>query len=285
MLTLPETNWTSTIRGLHQVALLLAPIHRALLPKQPNWLHLPLNVQINGLLSQTLPKGGRILLDFKGGFVIYQRPNGTQAAFAFASHSQASLMHDLLAALQQDELDTILADAGDDALLSTLLHHINTREGTSTLLNADEFNQHEPLAIDAQVAAAYANVLYAVFTGVARFRARLNGHLSPVVVWPEHFDLSTLWFASGEMDEHQAHINIGFAPYSPGYERPYLYAYAYPYPQDFSPPALPKPAFWNPQGWRGVVIPYADIANQNDVTAYVEQLCMALFGILREVLA
>lgn len=284
MLTLPQTNWTSTIRGLHQVAMLLAPIHRALLPKRPNWLHLPLHVQPTGLLSQALPNGGRILIDFKAGFVNYQRNNGIQASFAFASHSQASLMHEILAALQHDELEHILGDANDEALLSTLLRHVHTHEGLASPLNADEFSHEEPLAIDPDVANAYANVLYSVFTGVARYRARLNGHLSPVVVWPEHFDLSTLWFASGAMDENQAHINIGFAPYSPGYERPYLYAYAYPYPQDFVPPAVPSPAFWNADGWRGVVVPYDDMANQNEVTAYVEQMCMALFGILREVL-
>jgi hypothetical protein len=43
--------------------------------------------------------------------------------------------------------------------------------------------------------------VYRVFTAAARFRARLEGSQTPIVVWPEHFDLSTLWFPTNDRSD------------------------------------------------------------------------------------
>jgi hypothetical protein len=129
----------------------------------------------------------------------------------------------------------------------------------------------------------YADALYRVFTALARFRARLQGHMTPLVVFPEHFDLSTLWFVEGDMDDHKPHLNFGFAPFSPGLPRPYLYAYAYPYPADFAAPPLPAPARWHSEGWRGVVIDYDAISQHNDPEAAIERLCLHVFASLQSV--
>ena len=42
-------------------------------------------------------------------------------------------------------------------------------------------------------------------------RARLNGPMTPIVVWPEHFDLSFLWFASAQATDRFPHMNFGCA--------------------------------------------------------------------------
>ncbi|MCA9909157.1 MAG: hypothetical protein KC519_10955, partial [Anaerolineae bacterium] len=81
--------------------------------------------------------------------------------------------------------------------------------------------------------------------------------------------------------EQKPHINLGFAPFSEGFPRPYLYAYAYPYPEPFERPELPAPARWHTQGWTGVVVDYDAIANQDDDPAtFVEALCEGIFGAL-----
>jgi hypothetical protein len=106
-------------------------------------------------------------------------------------------------------------------------------------------------------------------------------------VWPEHFDLSTLWFppSNPEMDDHKSHLSFGFAPFTPGqYEHPYFYAYAYPYPDPFDPPALPGPALWHEEGWRGAVITYDDIAAQEDHETFVEEKALEIFRVLEGVL-
>ena len=98
-----------------------------------------------------------------------------------------------------------------------------------------------PLAVDAPTSAAYGEALYRVFTAVARFRARLAGPQTPIVVWPEHFDLSTLWFPTGDRSDSAPQMNFGFAPFDSSYPRPYLYAYAYPMPEGFEQ-LIDKPA-------------------------------------------
>jgi hypothetical protein len=146
-------------------------------------------------------------------------------------------------------------------------------------LDLKAMTRSEPLTLDRDTAAGYAQAQDTVFTGLARFRARLEGHMTPIVLWPHHFDLSTLWMLDPEMDDHKPHLNFGFAPFTPGqFDQPYLYAYAYPYPDGFVPPAVPAPLRWQRDGWTGLVVTYDDLA-ETDVT--VEDLYRQMFNVLR----
>src|SRR5262249_37435246 len=139
----------------------------------------------------------------------------------------------------------------------------------------------------AKIASDYADVLYTFFTGIARFKARLNGPMTPVVVWPEHFDLSTLWYLDPSMDEYKAHLDFGFYPFSsdnPDFPNAYLCAYAYPSPPNFQFPELPAPAHWTKGSWTGVVVDYNEIAKQADPASYIESMCMEMYTALRPLL-
>jgi len=164
------------------------------------------------------------------------------------------------------------------------MDHLAAKAGSTAFLSLEDLQHTDKLIYDQQEGRGYANGLYTMFTAFARFRARarLEGHMTPIVVWGEHFDLSTLWFHTDNpaMDDSKAHMNFGFAPFSPGYDRPYLYIYIYPYPESFDPPALPAPAIWNKEGWTGVVVRYDDIAKQPNPAQFVETLCLDLFNIL-----
>src|SRR5919109_78870 len=78
------------------------------------------------------------------------------------------------------------------------------------LANPRELTNDAPLLIDAHASADYAQALDRVFTATARFRARLTGLQTPIVVWPEHFDLSFLWFATERATDEFPHMNFGF---------------------------------------------------------------------------
>jgi hypothetical protein len=274
-------NFQDMIHLLHQAVELVAPIHGALREKQNNWLHLPMHIQPYGLHSGAYPNGGSVAIDFKTCEVLYQRPTGETISFPMQLHTQATLFNALLEAMQVDILADYLAEGEGDSLAERLLLKRINGDKEAAAKKLKLYTHQDKLIIDEQLASDYADAVYAVFTGIARFRARLNGHLTPIVVWPEHFDLSTLWFRDAAMDDHQAHMNFGFAPYTPGqYDRPYLYVYAYPYPENFVPPPLPAPAFWNPTGWRGVVVHYDDIAKQDNPEGFVETMCREIFDIL-----
>ena len=273
-------NFQDMIHLLHQAVEVIAPIHGALREKQNNWLHLPMHVQPYGLHSGVYPNGGSVAVNYKTCEVLYQRPTGETVSFPMQLHTQASLFQALVEAMKVDILADYLADVKGDLVEGLLLKRSNgDKEAVAKKLSS--YTHQDKLVFDGQLASDYADAVYAVFTGVARFRARLNGHLTPIVVWLEHFDLSTLWFRDAAMNDQQPHINFGFAPYTPEqYTRPYLYAYAYPYPEDFVQPSLPAPAFWNPTGWRGIVVHYDDIASQDNPEAFVETMCQQLFATL-----
>jgi hypothetical protein len=272
-----------TILALHRAAMLLAPINSALKPHLPNAQHLPLAVHPYGLRA-SYPNGGSVVLHWQEGKLIYYRPSGYLVELSLAQHSQKSLFAALLKAMNDDELKEYLAtvDEGDSLGHKLLLKLTGDRE--KALERLKHYESEESLAHDNDVAKQYGDVLNRVFTGMARWRARLGGAMSPMVVWPEHFDLSTLWYA-GEMDENKAHVNIGFAPYTEGhFDKPYLYAYAYPYPQTFTMPLVEEPLRWEHAAYHGILVKYEDIARQEHPETYIEQLCVRMFEILKHVI-
>jgi hypothetical protein len=271
-------HWSETSFGLHRGALLLGALQRLTQPPQLAYLELGLQVVSNGLAAGTLPGGGRVVLDFTGGSLVYAPPSGAEVSFPLHGSTQAQVFSGLIGVLSQGELAELLPEGTD--LAERLSAGIAARGKRYRPPRPETLWDETRINLDAQTSRAYLEVLQLVFTAIARFRARLAGMQTPLVVWPEHFDLSTLWFQGAAIDENQAHLNFGFAPYSDGLPDPYLYAYAYPYPQRYDPPALPAGARWHTQGWTGAVLPYDAIAAQPDPAAFVEEACQAIYAVL-----
>lgn len=254
------STWTPAITALHQAAQVVGRIQATLLPPRKNAAHLPLLPHPYGLYTQKLPDGSRFDLNFAESTIYHLPAANTRedAKFRLQDHTQVSLLKAIQEYLGLAEIKNP----------SAIIHETPLYE-----------NRFVPIFH------SYMPVQYAAFTGIACFRARLMGMFSPVAVFPHHFDISTLIFhlSNTEMDESKKHINFGFAPFTDGqYERPYLYAYASPvtYPADFQPPALPKPAIWNAQGWQGAVMNWKDIAGSYDPALQIEDICMAFYEAL-----
>lgn len=281
---LPElTQAQPTLVNLHSAARLLGALRLLVHERQPNYLELGLRVVPVGLATDLLPGGGEVTLDFIRLALVYRPQSGAEVALPLAGQTQAALLEALLAAVHARELVAVFpapaAGSYSDAMFAAAEGFVNRIQPKRADLTGTA-----TLAFDAPAAADYARVLYAVFSGVARFRARLNGALTPIVVWPEHFDLSFLWFAA-QPDEAHPHLSFGFAPFSAGIAEPYLYAYAYPYPAQYAAPSLPAGARWHTAGWTGMVLPYSAIAQQADAEAYIEASSTAVFRALRPLLA
>ena len=268
-------NARPTLHNLHTAARLLGTIRLLLFGRQQNFLELGLKIKPEGLSTDLLPTGSEVTLDFCELAFIYQSATGAAIRISIIGETQASLLETLLKTIYPNELaSTIPHDANEsytDSVFKAVESFVNRIKPKQS-----ELSESSPLSFDAQAACAYANSLYSIFTGLARFHARLNGSLTPAVVWPEHFDLSFLWF-TGQPDEQHPHLNFGFSPFSAGIDHPYLYAYAYPYPAQFDVPKLPEGAHWNSAGWIGVVLPYTEIAQQTDPVQYVETASITIF--------
>ena len=122
---------------------------------------------------------------------------------------------------------------------------------------------------DAETAGAYRRAFHRVATEFAEFRSGLAGSVSPVHLWPHHFDLSMEWLGSrrvqweegGEEREAAAQIGFGFSAGDSGHPEPYFYANPWPFEAGFSETELPAGAGWHLEEWQGALLPYAAVAS------------------------
>jgi hypothetical protein len=267
MSTLPALKGLEeTIHSLHQAAQLLGAIRMLVREPQPNYLELALRIEPNGLSSEDLPGGGSVLLDFEQAALVVKWDSVKSSSIQLGGHSQVSLLEALLSTLdaQGQGLAERQEDSFSQGFLSKLHAKMHRLDGSFSLTS------HERLEVDPKLSSDYMRVLYRVFAATARFRARLNGYQTPIVVWPEHFDLSTLWIAGEKPDDSGPHMNFGFAPFDSVHARPYLYAYAYPMPEGFEQLPLKAPAQWHTAPWKGIYLPYDELVKAQDPEALIE---------------
>jgi hypothetical protein len=246
------TNWETTRDNLHSVAQILGRIRKTYIERQPNALHWSLNVTPEGLSTGKISIG-ELRLNFGEGLVTFHMPNKEVKRYELVNPDDMA------------ELEDLAPDAPP------------TLDGN---MNMPVYIE-KAYPVDTTLAAEYAGTLYMVFTLVSRFRAQLSGTMTPVVVWPHHFDLSFLWFINGEADDHNTpHLNFGFAPFSEGFPRPYFYAYAWPMPEGITGKSLPTPAYWHTGSWKGVVIDYDTLAREQTSEAQIELMLGEIFTLL-----
>jgi hypothetical protein len=280
MTPLPSlSNWERTSHSLHAAAMLLGALRQLAFPRVPNYLELALRVEPNGLSTDTLPGGGVVLLDFVRAAMTYTPRAAAPVSIPLAGQSQASLLEALLLALDTRGEGLLARPDQQSSFTQTLLLRLE-RAGHPFQPKPDELTSAAPLTLDAPTSAEYAQALDRVFSATARFRARLSGPQTPIVVWPEHFDLSTLWFPTNDRGDDAAVMNFGFAPFEAGSERPYLYAYAYPMPEGFEQLPLSAPGRWNSAGWKGMRAPYDELATADDPEALIEALFEQVYRLL-----
>jgi hypothetical protein len=241
------SDWGHTRIGLHEAAQVIGAIRKLDAVPLPNYLHLALEVVPEGLTSGKLAKsiGGDLLLDYRNAAVVYTAPEEGVSSIPIPAHTQTTLMDAVLEAM---------AKAGHPA-----------NPDRSKISGTDSLRVHPGMAEE------YLEASYSIYTALARFKARLFGPMSRIVVWPHGFDQSFLWFARGFDEEKDPHMNFGFSPGSAGFERPYVYAYARPLPPGFFDIQIPAGARWQKEGWSGIVIDYDTLAAEEHIEAALER--------------
>lgn len=246
------SNWEATHAGLHQAAQVLGGFRKAAAKPLPNYAHLGLFVTPQGVTTSKLPNAGELVLDFTKQAVRYNHPDHSSTDIPLEGQSQMTLA---------DSIQVALRHAG---------HAIEPDRGKIT--NSDLWK------IDPVTASDYAAALHSIYTAIARFRGRLLGSLSPMIVWPHGFDLSFLWFPKGADESKDPHMNFGFSPGSPGFPRPYIYIYAHPIPEGFMAIKLPEGARWNREKWTGVLIDYDYLAGHADHEGLLENMLHEIYA-------
>ena len=242
-------DWDSTRDTLQQVALVLGAVRVGSVDPRPNDLHFSLDVTASGLTTAELSVGGELQFRIAEMELVYMRDGDDVFALSIAGHTQKSLLQAATAEL-----------AARGKTVEPALKHITF---------------DVPLEFDRGLASDYLHVLDMVFAALARFRARLSGYLSPLVLWPHHFDMAFLLFPGDGQDEHKdPHLAFGFAPFSAGLDRPYIYAYGWSQKAGYLDIPLESPAQAVSDGYTGLYAAYDDLRLRPDFGAAIENMLL-----------
>jgi hypothetical protein len=245
-------NWDTTRTGLHQAAQVVGAIRKVDATPLPNYLHLALEVVPQGITSGPLAPsiGGELVLNFTERAIIYSSPEGSTTTVPLEDHTQVSLLDAVLAAME--------------------------KSGHPVQVDRSKITGQETLQVHPDAAREYTQALFKIYMGFARFKARLFGPMSRMVVWPHGFDLSFLWFTHGLDESNDPHMNFGFSPGSPGFARPYIYAYAHPKPAGMFDVELPQGTRWNTDPWTGIALDYDVLVVEDDIESVIEKALLQI---------
>lgn len=250
-MSLPSlANWDATRDALHEIALVLGAIRVASSDPLPNDLHFSLDVLADGISTAGMRYGGELQFDIKSLQLKFVRGDCVVFRLDVIGLSQITLLRRLLACF---------GDCG-----------YRIRPSMKHVTSETEF------AIDGAAAESYALALNAAYTDLARFRAKLRGYMTPLVLWPHHFDLAFIWFPTDKTDEQtDPQIAYGFAPCSPGLERPYYYAYAWSEPTGYLDFPLDAPAQAIREGYIGLYAGYDALRGVAQRDALLEKMLLS----------
>jgi hypothetical protein len=100
--------------------------------------------------------------------------------------------------------------------------------------------------------------------------------MSPIVIWPHHFDMAFIWFTTENMDEHKApHLAIGFAPFSDGLNRPYFYGYGWSQETGYVQVELDPPAQAITEAYTGLYAEYDTLRTEDNMNQIIEDMLLA----------
>lgn len=243
-------NWESTRETLHQVALALGAVRVGSADSLPNDLHFSLDVTAQGLSTSKLRIGGELRFNISDLTVVYSRDGAPVFALDISGQTQISLLHAVTAGL-----------AARGFPIEPTLKHIT---------------RNSQFVFDPALAADYMRVLNAVFSALARFRAKLSGYQTPLVMWPHHFDMAFLFFPGEGSNEHNdPQLAFGFAPNSTGLARPYFYAYGWSPAAGYVDIPVAAPGQSITTGYTGLYAAYDDLQSLPDFNVAIENLLLA----------
>jgi len=110
------------------------------------------------------------------------------------------------------------------------------------------------------------NAYYFVYNVFSEFRKELDFELSPIQIWPHHFDISFSQYTGNKVKdpknpeiENMEQITYGFLTGDTTINEPYFYVISYPNIKNLSDNKLDNDAFWYDEDWQGAILKYQDL--------------------------
>lgn len=252
-LELPKLdNWNSTRDSLKKVSHIIKEIRKTLIESQPISLEHSVNIYPKGIFAD-LGNIGNLYYNYAKGQLTLKKSN--KLVFSFSIENKSS-----------------------DFIIDSLENSFNDI-GTTLKLDRSSISGSEPHSIENTLAKDYSKVVWKLYSALARVKAQLFGVMSPIVLWTHHFDFAFLYFTTDKRTESDPSIALGFAPYSDGIERPYLYMYAWDGKAYVSVEEnnLPKLSKWWDKGWKGAILMYDDLIGLDNPIKIIEDFYLQLY--------
>lgn len=217
----------------------------------PQWWHVSLRVQPDGLITEEVAladgRALRLKMDLVGHVIVL-----TVDGEAF--HTLSMLGGTSSTSMANEVLDAV---AG---------------LGLEGEVERDKFENDALRDYDPDQVAIFLTALVNADRIFREHRASLSGEMGPVQLWPHGFDLAFEWFGTqvqvyeeeGKQKEYRSQLNLGFFPGSPGVE-PYFYSNPWPFEAEaLLGQQLTEGASWHTEGWQGAILPYAALVGDKD---------------------
>lgn len=258
----------ATRDALHAYARVLGDMLKSARTKRKHWWHASLRPSLAGLTTGVIHGDidVEIELEIRDSVFSVQAATGEQ---------MREPLHGQPAAEVATQLSTFLRSAG-----VTEIQEVSAPD--------DSFPGYEPAE-----ARKLAQALSAVSGAMVSFRAGVREEVSPIQVWPHHFDLSMIWLPGPKIpdqdpaDEERAdkQMNFGFVFGDEGIDEPYFYVTAYPLPDALPSVELPSGTQWKSDAFSGAVLLYKDLIATDDPAAYLQDFWSRLYAAGRAHLA
>lgn len=238
MATLPPMpqDWEETRATLHAYAHAVSALPRALIKPDSRAWHVAMSVTPDGLETRPIPfpEGGEttVRMDLASHQIVLEAGDATLTWPMDAGITSTRLGDELIAAA--------------------------TDLGLTAVYDRGRFEDDGARPYDRAKADQFFPALEAVNNVFGEHRARLEGDVGPIHLWPHGFDLSFEWFGtrteSYEGDDVASQINLGFYPAGDAY------FYSNPWPFDVDElieNPLPESCEWYVGDWQGTRLRYA----------------------------
>ncbi len=230
-----------TTDAIHMYSKLIGTIRAKMTPAQKDFWHISLHTGPQGFRTTPIPneEGNtfEISLNLISHSANISSSTGNVRSIPLKGQSVSAFSNKLLSALENMNINPDI-DIEKFQDKSELVYDQNTA--------SDIFRSYSQV-----------DILFKTFKGIIPFET------SPVQLWPHHMDIAFTCYP-GVDNKRIEQIGLGYLTGDETIEEPYFYITAYPELEDISEITLEKDAYWNPNGWQGVVLKYKDLITSDN---------------------
>lgn len=231
----------STLGTIHNYAKFLGAIRSSMTPKQKDYWHISLSTAPAGFRTTPIPtpEGNtfEILLNLVSDYLSITTSKGYCWSMMLSGQSLDIFSRDVIS-----ELNNL---------------------GINPDIDLEKFQDQSYLDYDPETASEIFRAYSVIDMVFKEFKGSLTLETSPVQLWPHHMDIAFTCYP-GVANEKIKQIGSGYLLGDSSIEEPYFYITAYPELEEYSDIELIDRAYWNIEGWQGVVLKYADLKSIND---------------------